>query len=163
MTARISPMDCIPRIRFFFIDIFKNLLYCGRNKSGINPVQILAMLFQILQHLLIGHICFHVSYLQKLSMVHYLYYLATVRAVCDRYQKRSERIRLLPYSSIALTRSCFMEIFFMAIPPKKVARINRNEIFIFKTCRFALPLALAWRYYSTRFSRKKVAKLTSDG
>jgi len=37
--------------------------------------------------------------------------------VCD--QKRSERIRLLPYSCIALTRSCFMEFFFMAIPPLK--------------------------------------------
>ena len=47
-------------------------------------------------------------------------------AGCDRNQKRSERIRLLPYSSIALTRSCFMEIFFIAIPPKKVVRMNRR-------------------------------------
>ena len=38
-----------------------------------------------------------------------------------------------------------------------------NEIFSFKTCRLALPLALAWRYYSTYFWRKKVEKLTSDG
>ena len=38
-----------------------------------------------------------------------------------------------------------------------------NEIYLLKSCRFALPLALAWRYYSTRFPRKKVAKLTSDG
>ena len=79
-------------------------------------------------------------------------------------QKRSERIRVLPYSSIALMRSCFIELFFIALPPKQVVRTKPQMKFWFSfPARFALPLALAWRYYSTRFSRKKVVKLTSDG
>ena len=44
-------------------------------------------------------------------------------------QMRFSRIRLLPYSFIALTRSCFAEIFFIAIPPKIYLRICAAVLF----------------------------------
>jgi hypothetical protein len=68
-----------------------------------------------------------------------------------------------------LTRSCrkeilFTEVFFMAIPPEKCGGgSTARESYAFQTCRIAFPLALAWQYYSTRFSWKIVDKLTSDG
>ena len=81
MTARISPMVCIPRIRFFFIVI--------------------------------------ISYLPKMSVL-FFYITGLLKDLEMGDQKRSESIRDFPCSSIALTRSCFMENFFIAIPPKKV-------------------------------------------
>lgn len=46
----------------------------------------------------------------------------------DRDQVRS-RMRAFPYSSIALMRSCFMELFFIAIPPWNygAAGCRKNE------------------------------------
>lgn len=76
---------------------------------------------------------------------------------CDRNQVRSERIRLLPYSFIALTRSCFTEIFFIAIPPYNLGRITACELFLNKTCkdgRRASPLKC--EHYSILTQRKKV-------
>ena len=57
----------------------------------------------------------HNVFLQKLCLLFLSVIPLWDSEKCD--QKRSERIRDLPCSSIALTRSCFMEIFFIAIPP----------------------------------------------
>jgi len=58
-----------------------------------------------------------IIFTSEIEFLFYFYMIGLLRATdwCD--QKRSERIRVLPYSSIALTRSCFTEFFFIAIPP----------------------------------------------
>ena len=61
---------------------------------------------------------FIIKYLQNMSCE--MFYLSNVgrkQPVMIQYQKRSERIRLVPYSFIALTRSCLSMILFIAIPP----------------------------------------------
>ena len=86
-------------------------------KSEIKPVQILTILIVEIQYLFMFHICFHV-FLPPTAMCCCLSIsFALDGAGFDRNQKRSERIKVLPYSSIALTRSCFTEFFFIAIPP----------------------------------------------
>lgn len=75
--------------------------------------------------------------------------------MCD--QKRSERIKVLPYSSIALTRSCFTEFFFIAIPPKKFGGLAAIEFSSPQSCsRSNCQLRLRCGYYSILCPRKKV-------
>ena len=141
MTARIWPMVCMERIRFFFIDIFKFLLkvrlyWAGAGAQWAAPWlqknclrDHSPMTARISPMFCMPRIRFFfiviVGYLQK-SGCCFIYIIGLLRTLQKRDQKRSERIRLLPYSSIALTRSCFTEFFFIAIPPKKVGRINRK-------------------------------------
>lgn len=47
-----------------------------------------------------------------------------------------------------------MEIFFIAIPPKKVGGDTAKMNFLLP--KLAFPLALAWQYYSIGFLWKKV-------
>jgi hypothetical protein len=97
MRARISPMVCIPQIRFFIVIV---------------------------------------KYLQISLFVIYLFY-GLLKAFVRLDQIRSERIRVLPYSSIALTRSCFID-FFIAIPPKNLCGTAANESYIPQSCSTAI-------------------------
>ncbi len=59
MTARIWPMVCIPRIRFFFIDISlppKSNVVCW---SGTHPAQKLSVSLHAAAHFFLGHFIFH--------------------------------------------------------------------------------------------------------
>ena len=88
------------------------------SQSGAEAVQKLAVLGHGLGQIL-RKIVLHKKFPPKLSLLFYFYIMGLLKAIVGLDQKRSERIRDLPCSSIALTRSCFMEIFFIAIPPKK--------------------------------------------
>ena len=123
---------------------------CGH--SGTHPVQILAISFYAFQHFFLSHAFIHMD---NTSFV-IVFILRPHGASCVYDQKRSERIRVLPYSSIALTRSC-LAFFFIAIPPKKFCGRTAFESLFLKSCsRVVCLLRLRWTYYSTRSQRKKV-------
>ena len=71
----------------------------GLGKSKIKPVHILAMLIHQIQHLFMGQIFIHYSYLQQLCVVCYLYLLPVmglVVIVIRSDQRESETFRVPP-------------------------------------------------------------------
>ena len=128
ITARISPMVCIPRIRFFFKVILlpPKLRVLGiRNASSSTacdkPLHCCAFLP------VSSYFPCQISF-SNLSLSY-----APYGARCVHDQKQSERISVLPYSSIALTRSCFT-FFFIAIPPKQFYGCSAFESFHLASC-----------------------------
>lgn len=101
---------------------------CGSWESMHEVVQHLAVALHCLDEILLhSQFVFHNQYLQN--------QIARKARQCFSYQKRSERIRLFPCCSIALTRSCFMEIFLIAIPPYNMGGKSTCEFSLNKSCK----------------------------
>ena len=107
-------------------------------ESGTHPAQKFTIGLYAFQHFFLCHVFVH----YKVPSLFVIFILRPPGAGCVHDQKRSERIRVLPYSSIALTRSCF--IFFIAIPPKKVQRIHRHWNFLSQILQLQVFVCCPW-------------------